>query len=202
MPLCFFPSSNIFLCFKSVIFSLKWGTFTEKTNPQKVSRPFPKFFKNYKLQSRWKLTSMWFEHATFKESSHTVISLCFFPSSNHFLCFIFVDLTLKWGTLTWKTNPEKVSRPFLKLFKKKLISSVGWYWPRRDSNTQPSDLESDALPLRHEVLERSELYGYKDRVFFSSSIHFFKFVLIVSIFPWIDTFLLEIKVLERSELYG
>ena len=26
------------------------------------------------------------------------------------------------------------------------------WWPRRDSNTQPSDLESDALPLRHEVL--------------------------------------------------
>ena len=22
-------------------------------------------------------------------------------------------------------------------------------WPRRGSNTQPSDLESDALPLRH-----------------------------------------------------
>ena len=25
-------------------------------------------------------------------------------------------------------------------------------WPRRDSNTQPSDLESDALPLRHGIL--------------------------------------------------
>ena len=24
-------------------------------------------------------------------------------------------------------------------------------WPRRDSNTQPSDLESDALPLRHGI---------------------------------------------------
>ena len=24
-------------------------------------------------------------------------------------------------------------------------------WPRRESNTQPSDLESDALPLRHGV---------------------------------------------------
>ena len=24
-------------------------------------------------------------------------------------------------------------------------------WPRRDLNTQPSDLESDALPLRHGV---------------------------------------------------
>ena len=26
------------------------------------------------------------------------------------------------------------------------------FWPRRDSNTQPSDLESDALPLRHGVI--------------------------------------------------
>ena len=26
-----------------------------------------------------------------------------------------------------------------------------FWWPRRDLNTQPSDLESDALPLRHEV---------------------------------------------------
>ena len=25
-------------------------------------------------------------------------------------------------------------------------------WTRRDLNTQPSDLESDALPLRHEFL--------------------------------------------------
>ena len=36
------------------------------------------------------------------------------------------------------------------------------FWPRPDSNTQPSDLESDALPLRHgvklcEVLSRFEL---------------------------------------------
>ena len=26
------------------------------------------------------------------------------------------------------------------------------FWPRRDSNTQPSDLESDALPLRHQAV--------------------------------------------------
>ena len=29
-------------------------------------------------------------------------------------------------------------------------------WPRRDSNTQPSDLESDALPLRHGVIVPTE----------------------------------------------
>ena len=28
-------------------------------------------------------------------------------------------------------------------------------WPRRDSNTQPSDLESDALPLRHGVPDKN-----------------------------------------------
>ena len=28
---------------------------------------------------------------------------------------------------------------------------IKYFWPRRDSNTQPSDLESDALPLRHGV---------------------------------------------------
>ena len=32
-----------------------------------------------------------------------------------------------------------------------LIKILRWKWPRRDLNTQPSDLESDALPLRHGV---------------------------------------------------
>ena len=30
-------------------------------------------------------------------------------------------------------------------------------WPLRDSNTQPSDLESDALPLRQGVLVASSI---------------------------------------------
>ena len=30
-------------------------------------------------------------------------------------------------------------------------------WPWRDLNTQPSDLESDALPLRHRVFGKSQL---------------------------------------------
>lgn len=33
-----------------------------------------------------------------------------------------------------------------------LVWKLKTNWPRRDLNTQPSDLESDALPLRHEVL--------------------------------------------------
>ena len=32
-------------------------------------------------------------------------------------------------------------------------------WPRRDSNTQPSDLESDALPLRHGVRSICIIYA-------------------------------------------
>ena len=31
------------------------------------------------------------------------------------------------------------------------LEAKKFFWPRRDSNTQPSDLESDALPLRHGV---------------------------------------------------
>ena len=42
-----------------------------------------------------------------------------------------------------------------------------FYWPWRDLNTQPSDLESDALPLRHRV------YSYVgNKVFHSSPIKF------------------------------
>ena len=33
-------------------------------------------------------------------------------------------------------------------------------WPWRDSNTQPSDLESDALPLRHRVIWRMTAVYY------------------------------------------
>lgn len=36
-------------------------------------------------------------------------------------------------------------------------------WPRRDLNTQPSDLESDALPLRHEVKTRFWQHGLAAR---------------------------------------
>ena len=35
--------------------------------------------------------------------------------------------------------------------KKKYWKKSLTFWPRRDLNTQPSDLESDALPLRHGV---------------------------------------------------
>ena len=44
----------------------------------------------------------------------------------------------RWAFCHFVTTPTFMSR-------KKV-------WPRRDSNTQPSDLESDALPLRHGVI--------------------------------------------------
>ena len=44
----------------------------------------------------------------------------------------------RWAFCHFVTTPTFMSR-------KKV-------WPRRDSNTQPSDLESDALPLRHRVM--------------------------------------------------
>ena len=40
-------------------------------------------------------------------------------------------------------------------------------WPRRDLNTQPSDLESNALPLRHKATQWDTL-----NVFISPSCHF------------------------------
>ena len=58
-----------------------------------------------------------------------------------------------------KNKSRKSFQAYSETLKKLQISSVEQYWPRRDSNTHPSDLESDALPLRHEVLERNELYG-------------------------------------------
>ena len=47
----------------------------------------------------------------------------------------------KWAISTNLLNTSNIVKK-----KKKAI------WPRRDLNTQPSDLESDALPLRHEFM--------------------------------------------------
>ena len=66
----------------------------------------------------------------------------------------------------WSCKPKVMSSILIggMLFLTQVILSVceKRFWPRRDSNTQPSDLESDALPLRHgvkmcEVLPRFEL---------------------------------------------
>ena len=49
----------------------------------------------------------------------------------------------RWAFCHFVTTPTFMSR-------KKV-------WPRRDSNTQPSDLESDALPLRHGVVVKGAI---------------------------------------------
>ena len=47
-------------------------------------------------------------------------------------------------------------------------------WPRRDSNTQPSDLESDALPLRHGVnIYFAKNYKYLTYLLIWQNIYFY-----------------------------
>ena len=48
------------------------------------------------------------------------------------------------------------------------------HWPRRDSNTQPSDLESDALPLRHRVCHVGKHPGKKAQCFQDGPHQWFK----------------------------
>ena len=51
----------------------------------------------------------------------------------------------------------RVTKIFVKIVTKKV-------WPRRDSNTQPSDLESDALPLRHGVTSATNSQGAMEKI--------------------------------------
>lgn len=46
-----------------------------------------------------------------------------------------------------------------------------YVWPRRDLNTQPSDLESDALPLRHGVFTAKFLINASRVSSFSHTLH-------------------------------
>ncbi len=51
-----------------------------------------------------------------------------------------------------KKNWHSIYCDFWSISGQKAISGIsisGHFWTRRESNTQPSDLESDALPLRH-----------------------------------------------------
>ena len=54
-------------------------------------------------------------------------------------------------TVKWQSADDELSKSNISYY----LYTKGYFlklWPRRDLNTQPSDLESDALPLRHEVL--------------------------------------------------
>ena len=79
------------------------------------------------LKKKGDLTPTWLEHATFWSGVRRATVAPRSPrieSSRRFF---------------WNSSYED------RFLKKKQI------WPRRDLNTQPSDLESDALPLRHGV---------------------------------------------------
>ena len=61
----------------------------------------------------------------------------------------------------FQSKSEAVSYQIF-FFVKNLKKMIKMFWPRRDSNTQPSDLESDALPLRHGVIyQTSDKIKYK-----------------------------------------
>ena len=85
----------------------------------------------------------------------------FFPSSIHFLSFKYVYLSLNWRSFTWNQKKSRSGEQALSLisWKNYTNSNSSGYLLRRDSNPQPSDLESDPLPLRNEVLQRIEPYG-------------------------------------------
>jgi hypothetical protein len=55
-------------------------------------------------------------------------------------------------------------------------------WPRRDSNTQPSDLESDALPLRHGVTHRNITF----HITITSRKYPFCLLAIIKLYLWHD----------------
>ena len=111
-------------------------------------------------------------HEVLQKSSRTVIRSVFF-----FTAFIFVfQECLSFLEMTYFNlkNKSRLSFQTLSLisWKNYKVFSVGGNWIRRDSNMQPSDLQSDALPLHYEVLYRNEPYGYKIE-FVPSGFHFF-----------------------------
>ena len=136
---------------------------------------------NFKLAEKNALTSTWFEHATFWSGVRraTIAPRSHWLEPSHVLshfsnpCLRAIEL-LKFGnhrsSQGWPRFTRKVSWFFAWLFgsfQSHPVESTGQsytanenlnlqkktLWPRRDSNTQPSDLESDALPLRHEVTD-------------------------------------------------
>ena len=67
------------------------------------------------------------------------------PWKKSWITFSCMDFIHGWK-IQIKTTDDTHGRSLIYMVKKV------WVWPRRDSNTQPSDLESDALPLRHGVI--------------------------------------------------
>ena len=106
---------------------------------------------------------------SWRYSSRTVERLGCFSFQYSFFLLLNVPIFPWIVTVLLETNKIliKLAGLFLNFLKKNNTNSnVSGYWLRRDSNTEPSDLESDALPLRHELLEIFEPYGWKIGFFF------------------------------------
>ena len=110
MPLCFFSFQQLFYVFWKCYFFLEMRYFHRKNKSPKSFQAFSwNFLKNYKLQSRWKLTSMWFEHATFWSGVRRAIVAPRSPRENRavrlknwvFFLPVFIFLWFKCVYLLW-----------------------------------------------------------------------------------------------------
>ena len=74
-----------------------------------------------------------------------------FPSLGITMCPFSVHSWCSWSWASDSTDVWNLCTSRWIIRKKVELKWRKIKWPRRDSNTQPSDLESDALPLRHGV---------------------------------------------------
>ena len=166
--------------------------FHRKNKSPKSFQAFSRnFLKNYKLQSRWKLTSMWFEHATFWSGVRSAIVAPRSPVANWavrfkdrvfflpvFFCLSFecVYVSLNWRGFTKnKKIPIKFSRLFL-IFLKKTSQIL-----------RLANIDFDVIRTRN--LQRIEPYGYTVVFFFLPATIFCALKLLI--YPWNEVLLLE-----------
>jgi hypothetical protein len=104
------------------------------------------------------VNSTWFEHAA--RMIRIYFSMSYVSFSFHYKREnkIFEQvLLLNWSQTRYRCATRSLADNISIVFTSFLLfSSFNFFrkkeiWPRRDLNTQPSDLESDALPLRHGV---------------------------------------------------
>ena len=121
----FFPSSIHFFEFQLCNPFLNWRSSTWN---KKIPIKFPGRFLNFlqKTTQILRLENIDFDvirTLNLQRIEPYGYTFVFFSFQQPFFEFLkIVDLSLKWGTFTWKTNPEKVSRPFVNFFQKILIS--------------------------------------------------------------------------------
>ena len=160
------------------------------------------FLKNYKLQSRWKLTSMWFEHATFWSGVRRAIVAPRSPGENWavrlkdrvfsfqflFVCLLNVSMFPWTDEVLLETKKSRSSFHAFSLFswkKNYTNSKAGEYWLWRDSNTQPS--KNRAI----------RLYRW---VFFLPATIFCALKLLI--YPWNEVLLLEKQIPKNFQAFS